>query len=689
MATTPFSFNVNMHTTTNNNNNNDHDSAFIDQLQYFEFKLDFNLETSDNDNTQWIIPNNDNKTRNYIDQYNNSSSPPLFPLNNSANNDDSMNNNDNNNNTDNIDNCSIKNMDIDTNTNDQIVCNHINNKNMDNMLNNMNISNHSHNYHQIKLNLEYESMDDSESTSLSVTDSIECNHDITNQETEGYEDVYNKNKNENKHCSLLETNDRYKILLDAFLRPFEILLLIPPEIRNLLLLYFRDCTFIYMLNGGKNCGISCISTKDENENKMVNLKIYDIKTYNKRTNFLTSTFMNEWDLNTMKICHGRDINIDQSFIPSNFKSTQHRNSFDILFKAQKEIIPSTSRSSLFYFNQYRITGILINPLNILYHDIEAIQRKNKYIRTCISNYYHNAIKTFEIELPPVADVAGFDMIYSQNNGLVIIGEMSDIQSLKISQSNNEYLQRDDRYQDDEDDVHLAEYTQNNHDNVYDESSEEERDEILNLLTARDHDITRNKPQWRFITELPANLKWKTQRTLGIINQYNDRENTECLFVSGGMNLTSNIPHLNQSSMNTNNISKHAAIYNFNKSKWTELNDLNYGRRKGETYFNKLTQKLFIGGGLNYDSSDIFEIFDCNKYNLKWNILPKSIYKHYEKVSIYQNETISPSLLYCISKYGAEFFDLRANEWHNLTQNCAINSVVQSLNHRPNLSVSSI
>eukprot|EP00484_Ammonia_sp_Unknown_P026596 CAMPEP_0197033948 /NCGR_PEP_ID=MMETSP1384-20130603/12199_1 /TAXON_ID=29189 /ORGANISM="Ammonia sp." /LENGTH=751 /DNA_ID=CAMNT_0042463813 /DNA_START=37 /DNA_END=2292 /DNA_ORIENTATION=- len=489
--------------------------------------------------------------------------------------------------------------------------------------------------------------------------------------------------------------DHYVVLLEAYLQPLEIALLIPSEIRNLILLYFRNCTILYMLHGGKNCGVSCISTKQPMHrqstpannpssmansatstgstatstqpqtvcdaealpevNKLVNFKIYDINSYHKQksTPILTTTFMNEWDLNGMKLCLAKDVHLAASFLPHGFNATERRSHFDVLFRAQQ------CANSYYYFQNYRISAMLINPMHVLYHDIEAIQRKNKYIRTCLASSYHNTIKTFEIELPPAADIARFDMVWSAKHGLLIVGDASDIQALQLTQdSYPEALQTN---------LSPRSTVQSNSSGI--------SDDFQNLQL----------PQWRYLTEIPQELKWKTQRTLQILNDY-DSAQTEQLFIAGGINIAITSTHLLMGAFpfNQHAVTKKAAIYNLGTSQWTQLPELNYGRRAGASYFRRRQQEIYVGGGLQYQQSDVVEVYDMNKYDVSWRMLPKSIYKHQEKLSIYMDECISPSLLYCISKAGAECHDLRANKWLDLSQHSALGAVSQCLSNKPNI-----
>ena len=714
------------------------DSPFIEHLQDFEIKLDFNLNTN---NTEWNISSTKDTTNTFITKYNNKSneSSQIFSF---------IPNTESHDKYHNTKKQSVNNK----NENEQIVSNILKrviqtplklNSEYDDDINDQN------NNDDLKQDIMDNIDDDSCSTSSSAEPSFSSlysssssslfslfsNNMNINNKFNGNNNEEIKNgldskssinltNNSRKHQNLLEIEDKYSILLDSFLRPFQVLLLIPAEIRNLVLLYFRDCTFIYLLNGGKNCGISCISTKhihDENNkkninnscnnfnrNKEVNFKIYDIKTYNKQiknTPLLTKTFMNEWDLNNMKLCHGKDINISPILIPSYHKFIQNHNRkhFDILFKAQKLPI----QNNLYYFNNYKVTGIIMNPLDLLYHDIEKIQRKNKYIRTANNNSYHNSIKTFEIEFSSVADIAGFEMIYSQSHGLLTVGDFSDIQALKIEDngipsshcpmfhetSSSNYsgcTQCDEESQssssdDSDNDGHQSRHsihTTNGHDNLYFNSNFHRYSSF-------------NQPQWRFLTELPTDLKWKTQRTLQILRRSQSFSSlcSEYLFVAGGLNMAinginNNNPHNNILSTQDiqNRLCSKAAIYNFDKSEWTQISDLNYGRRNGKSYFNNYTNKLFIGGGSEYDRCHIFEVFDTNKYNLNWYKLPSSIYKHEENLSIYQNLSISPSLLYAISKNGAECFDLRSNEWVDLSETSSFNSVTQCIDNKANVSL---
>ena len=300
------------------------------------------------------------------------------------------------------------------------------------------------------------------------------------------------------------------------------------------------------------------------------------------------------------------------------------------------------------------------------------------------------------------------MIYSKTHGLLTIGDLSDIQAVKIENDTSSYFE----YNQDNMSTSIAssKYGASGtgtqlHTMEYEESQSSSSDDGHQTHTVHSSDdnlyfdyfprySSYNQPQWRFLTELPQDLKWKTQRILQIL-PVGSRSISECLFVAGGLNMAlppNNYAHLinNNNILNThdiiNRLCNKAAIYNFNKSEWTLISDLNYARRNGKSYYNSITNKLFIGGGSEYDRCDIFEIFDTNKYNHKWNLLPSSIHKHQEKLSIFQNESISPSLLYCISKYGAEYLDLRSNEWMDLSKTTSINSVVQSFSNKPNISL---
>ena len=347
MATFSTNFMVNMNATTTQNNDNSsptfntRDSPFIEHLHDFEIKLDFNLNT----NTEWIP----HDTMKYINEYNNKSnqSSQIFSFQDRYCEDTHLRKNMN---TINVNNHSLIGIQSD-----------INNKSKDDEQMesiDMNINRRMMIIQTpLKLNSEYDDEDEDDDNNDLLDDHKQsmynniisedmfmfdpeevfesCSSSENHEESKNGLNTklsINLTNNTRKHPNLWEIEDKYSILLDSFLRPFQIFLLIPPEIRNLVLLYFRDCTFIYMLNGGKNCGISCISTKHETNtntninhnfhnlthNKMVNFKIYDIKSYNKQIKnapILTTTFMNEWDLNTMKLCHGKDINISPSLIP--------------------------------------------------------------------------------------------------------------------------------------------------------------------------------------------------------------------------------------------------------------------------------------------------------------------------------------------------------------------------------------